>query len=259
MKFEFNNGNLKSKKKKNLDEKVPTASNLFSGDMTKRQLHCVFCDKSDESKDCFLAQNWSLGKKKEALSNKKACYVCFKGSHRARDCKSRPKINCMICSKRHLTIMCFELPVNKREISTNETIDSSNALIAEEEAELEAVLLLTILVNIEADGKQKCVRELMNSGSQNSHILKKTAEELGLVPLKSPNGKYSFDGVLDQLSICGKIPRLKRGLRNKELRKKKIWIADYGEGSHEIELLIGADFCGQLFTGLIHKLECGLL
>ncbi|GFY54873.1 putative tick transposon [Trichonephila inaurata madagascariensis] len=65
--------------------------------------------------------------------------------------------------------------------------------------------------------------------------------------------------VLDQLSICAQILRLKKGLWNKELREKKIWIADYGEGSPEIELLIGADFCGQLFTGLIHKLEYGLI
>ncbi|GFQ88639.1 hypothetical protein TNCT_250131 [Trichonephila clavata] len=48
MKFEFNNGNLKSKKKQSLDETVPTASNLFSGDMKKRQLRYVFCDKSHE-------------------------------------------------------------------------------------------------------------------------------------------------------------------------------------------------------------------
>ncbi|GFY35063.1 hypothetical protein TNCV_5044381 [Trichonephila clavipes] len=90
MKFEFNNGNLTSEKKQNLDERVPTASNLFSGDMSKRQLHWAFCDKSHESKDYFLAQNWSLGKKKKAISNKKACYVCFKGSHRA----SRGRLNC---------------------------------------------------------------------------------------------------------------------------------------------------------------------
>ncbi|GFY62089.1 hypothetical protein TNIN_441571 [Trichonephila inaurata madagascariensis] len=118
MKFEFYKGHLKSKKKQNLDERVPTASSSFSDDLTKRQLHCVFCDKSHKRKDCFLAQNWSLDKKKEAISNKKACYVGFKGSHRAKECIS--KINCMICSKRHHTIMCFELPVNKREISTNE-------------------------------------------------------------------------------------------------------------------------------------------
>ncbi|GFY29902.1 integrase_H2C2 domain-containing protein [Trichonephila clavipes] len=170
MKFEFNNGNLNSKKKQNLDERVPTASNLFSGDLTKRQLHCVFCDKSHESKDC-LAQNWSLDKKKEAISNKKACYVCFKGSHRAKECKS--KIKCMICSKQHHIIMCFELPVNKREISTNETIDSSNALISEKCSE--AVLLLTVFVNIGANGKKKCFRTLIDSGSQNSLILKKTS------------------------------------------------------------------------------------
>ncbi|GFY66037.1 hypothetical protein TNIN_393831 [Trichonephila inaurata madagascariensis] len=88
----------------------------------------------------------------------------------------------MIYSKRHHTIMYFELPVNKREISTNETIDSSNALIAEKCSE--AVLLLTVFVNIGANRKQKCVRALIDSGSQNSHILKKTTEELGLVPVR---------------------------------------------------------------------------
>ncbi|GFV85893.1 uncharacterized protein TNCV_1421961 [Trichonephila clavipes] len=71
------------------------------------------------------------------------------------------------------------------------------------------------------------------------------------------------EGILDQLSICGKILKFKRGLWNKELREKKLWRererADYGEGSPEIELLIGADFCEQLFTGLIHELECGLI
>ncbi|GFY06301.1 DUF1758 domain-containing protein [Trichonephila clavipes] len=76
--------------------------------------------------------------------------------------------------------MCFELPVNKREISTHETINSSNALITEECSK--AVLLQTIFVNIGANGKQKSVRALIDSGSQNSHILKKTAEELGFVP-----------------------------------------------------------------------------
>ncbi|GFS82669.1 integrase catalytic domain-containing protein [Nephila pilipes] len=156
MNIEFNNSNLKSKKKQNLDDAVPSASSLFSGDMTKRQLRCVFCDKAHDSKDCFLAQNWYLEKKKEAISIKKMCYVCFKGNHKE----------------------------------------------------------------------------------------------------KTANQKSS---VLDQLSICGTIPRIKKGLWNKELREKKIWIADYGEGTPEIELLIGADFSGQLFTELIHKLECGLI
>ncbi|GFR27478.1 uncharacterized protein LOC103521977 [Trichonephila clavata] len=160
-----------------------------------------------------------------------------------------------------------------------------NALIAEECSE--TVLLQTIFVNIGANGKQKGVQALIDSGSQNSHILKKTAEELGLVPVSKRSLAYSlFEGVktqvkdrglyeiklkshkekcsldiqvLDQFSICRKIPRFKRGLGNKELREKKIWIADYGEGSPEIELLVGADFCGQLFNGLLHKIECGLI
>ncbi|GFY42138.1 integrase_H2C2 domain-containing protein [Trichonephila inaurata madagascariensis] len=240
MKFEFNNGNLKRKKKQILDERVPTASNLFSGGMTKRQLHCVFCDKSHESKDCFLAQNWSLDKKKESISNKKVCCACFKRSHRAREssCK-RSSIQTIHA------IMCFELPANKRDFNKCETIDSSNVLMSKECSE--AVLLQTIFVNIGVNRKQKSIRALIDISSQNLHILKRTAEKLGLVP------------VLDQLFICGKIARVKRGLWNKELREKKIWIADYGEGSPEIELLIGAGFCGPIFTELIHKLECGLI
>ncbi|GFY65835.1 hypothetical protein TNIN_129421 [Trichonephila inaurata madagascariensis] len=107
----------------------------------------------------------------------------------------------MICSKRHHTIVCLELPVNKKEIS-NETTDSSNALIAKKCSE--AVLLQTVFVNIGANGKQKCVRAFTDSGSQNSHILKKTAEELGLVPVSKRSLAHSlFGGVKTQVKDHG--------------------------------------------------------
>lgn len=41
--------------------------------------------------------------------------------------------------------------------------------------------------------------------------------------------------------------------------RKKIWIADYGKGFPDIELLIGADCCGQLFTGNRLTFKCGLI
>ncbi|XP_071036397.1 uncharacterized protein [Parasteatoda tepidariorum] len=61
--------------------------------------------------------------------------------------------------------------------------------------------------------------------------------------------------VLDQNVIYGNLPRLRKGPWLKDL---KIWITDYGECQPEIELLIGADICGQLFTGNMYELECGL-
>ncbi|XP_054713053.1 uncharacterized protein LOC129222563 [Uloborus diversus] len=276
----------KLKKAQNDEEVIPTASTLVSSDQSKRQSSwdkCVFCDKIHESRDCYLAQSWSLDKKKKAVGNKKACYVCFKANHRAKECKS--KVKCMMCSKRHHTIMCFELPVNKREETASEPIiDTSKVLVAKEGNE---VLLQNTLVNIEANGKRKLVRALLDSGSQNSHILKITVVEMGLKPmarrnlahsvfgggttsvkdhgrykitLKPLNGTFYLDiQVLDQQTICGEVPRLKRGPWDVELSKKKIWITDSGKGLPDIELLIGADFCGELFTGKMEHLQCGLI
>nr|XP_042909844.1 uncharacterized protein LOC122271712 [Parasteatoda tepidariorum] len=131
---------LRSKKEQHIDEVIPTASTLVSSDISQRHPFCVFCDKTHESRDCFIAQSWSLDKKKEVLSNKKACYICFKANHRAKECKA--KLKCMMCSKRHHVIMCFELPVNKRELTAKERVDSSNVLVAKEGNE---VLLQTLL------------------------------------------------------------------------------------------------------------------
>ncbi|KAG8202126.1 hypothetical protein JTE90_010487 [Oedothorax gibbosus] len=65
--------------------------------------------------------------------------------------------------------------------------------------------------------------------------------------------------VLGQQTICGNIPRLKHEPWDAELSDKRIWIADYGEGEPEIELLIGEDYCGQLSTGNMKHLQCGLI
>ncbi|XP_035217893.1 uncharacterized protein LOC118191201 [Stegodyphus dumicola] len=65
--------------------------------------------------------------------------------------------------------------------------------------------------------------------------------------------------VLDQQIICGNIPRLRRDLYKEKLRENKIWLTSYGEGCPDIDLLIGADYCGNIFTGRICILKSNLI
>ncbi|GFR05536.1 hypothetical protein TNCT_272081 [Trichonephila clavata] len=58
---------------------------------------------------------------------------------------------------------------------------------------------------------------------------------------------------LDQSIICGKIPRINKGIWEKELKRKNITLTDHGRGCQDI------DFCGHLFSANIWTLECELV
>ncbi|GFY57464.1 uncharacterized protein LOC103521977 [Trichonephila inaurata madagascariensis] len=105
------------------------------------------------------------------------------------------------------------------------------------------VLLQTLQVNIKAGGKTRQVRALIDSRSQRSYLLKKIAHEMNLKPIEMKNIIHSEFG----------------GIWEKELKGKNITLTDHGRGCPDIELLIGADFCGHLFSGNIWTLECGLV
>ncbi|KAG8202125.1 hypothetical protein JTE90_010486 [Oedothorax gibbosus] len=83
---------------------------------------------------------------------------------------------CMLCGRRHYLIMCLELPINKEVVENSDPIDSSNMLLVAKETN--EVLLQTVFVNIESNGRKKLVRALLDSGSQKCHLLKRTVEEL---------------------------------------------------------------------------------
>nr|XP_042912336.1 uncharacterized protein LOC122272567 [Parasteatoda tepidariorum] len=65
--------------------------------------------------------------------------------------------------------------------------------------------------------------------------------------------------VLDQPTICGVIPRTNDVSCLKELKELGIQITDCGKGRPPIELLIGADIAGKLYTGQTQVLKCGLV
>ncbi|GFY27138.1 putative tick transposon [Trichonephila clavipes] len=64
--------------------------------------------------------------------------------------------------------------------------------------------------------------------------------------------------VLDQPIICGSIPRLQKGPWTLELAERGIHITDIDCVNSQIDLLIGSDFAGNIYTGKIQKLRTGI-
>ncbi|GFQ97380.1 integrase catalytic domain-containing protein [Trichonephila clavata] len=161
--------------------------------------------------------------------------------------------------------MCPELPSNKTGVKTPDLEEKLNVSLLNHCA-VEEVLLQTLQVDIKAGGKTRRVRALIDSGSQRSYLLKKAAEEMNLKPvemknilhsvfggstlrrqdhrlyeitLQNVNNGFSFDiQILDQPIICGKIPRINKGIWEKGLKRKNIILTDHGRGYPDIELLI---------------------
>ncbi|GFT88989.1 DUF1758 domain-containing protein [Trichonephila clavipes] len=131
--------------------------------------------------------------------------------------------------------MCPELPSNKMRVKMPDLKEKLDIYVSLSNHCAEEVLLQTLQVNIKAGGITRRVGTLIDSGSQRSYLLKKTAHEMNLKPiemknmihsvfggsnlqkqdhkvygitLQNVNSGFSFDiQVLDQPIICGgKIP-----------------------------------------------------
>jgi len=54
--------------------------------------------------------------------------------------------------------------------------------------------------------------------------------------------------MLETPVICGGIPRMQQRPWMKELKKKKVWLSDVGEGCPERDMMIRQTIIGQLLT-----------
>jgi len=127
----------------------------------------------------------------------------------------------------------------------------------------------------------------MDCGSMKTHILTKTAESLGLIPVGTLTVNHQLFGgkgvlnvlhqvydvnfcatdgsftksvrVLDEKKICGIVSRVPKGAVMAELQEKGIEISDSSaDDSLEIEILIGGDILGRYLTGRVVQLQSGL-
>ncbi|UYV83697.1 hypothetical protein LAZ67_23002119, partial [Cordylochernes scorpioides] len=156
--------------------KIPTASGLFA----RRAQNCIFCNKDHKNTECLAARRISIKERKERIKNAKCCFSCLQPGHISSNCRRRIT-ECIRCKKKHLDILC---PLNA---PGRESADEDK-----EQVEDCDVSPTTLKIKVEGATSAKVVRALLDTGSQRSYILSKTAQDLGL----SPIGQESLKNVV---------------------------------------------------------------
>lgn len=273
---EFHNANKINK------NRTPTASGLLN-ETTKRKNKCFYCDSDKHIlPDCKEFKSKHISERREFLSKRGCCFVCFFRGHLANTCKSN--IRCKICARRHYDIMC---PENK----TEKVVETESTALSNKTCNQE-VLMQTLTVCLINKNKEIQIRALIDTGSQKSYLTKGTINQIEYTPIGQENLNHSLFGglqqtnkhkkyriylssldknyycnfeVYDQDKICAEIPKIGNGPWMREAKNQKIYFSDYEniKGSKkenkDIHLLIGADVCGKLFTGNIRNLTSGLV
>ncbi|KAJ8940918.1 hypothetical protein NQ317_010177 [Molorchus minor] len=257
-----------------------TAADLLNS--TSLGNKCIFCDGMHESGSCYKARTFTYDKKKKLIAEKKACFCCLKIGHLHRKCRTR--VICLVCGKRHVVLMCPEVKSNKRpELQERSSEEQNIPSLSTANYTSTHVFLQTLKVRLVGRDGVREVRALIDSGSQRSYVLQSTAVELGLsskskekvlhclfggilseqkhtcfeVIIAQNNYSCKFDA-LDQPKICSDVSPVFPGPWTEELKALNIELHDVGNVA-AIELLIGSDVAGKLYTGRRHELSCGLV
>ncbi|XP_050309972.1 uncharacterized protein LOC126745954 [Anthonomus grandis grandis] len=261
---------------------IPTATGLANNTSEYR---CVFCNNnSHDSEKCFRAQKLSYKQKRQTLSDLGACFRCLKVGHISRKC--RAKIRCIICSRSHVEIMCpgiLEKRPQNSEISDNSHIPSAGANQTLANSTNTRVFLQTLCIKLDGPRGSKTVRALIDTGSQKSYILASTAGSLGYIAKQKINLLHGLFGgnqilrphncydiclrhndyvctfeALDQDIICTSVSPVFEGPWLREINQLGITLSDTSD-ELPIEVLVGADVAGKLYTGQRYVLPCGLV
>ncbi|UYV60209.1 hypothetical protein LAZ67_1000406 [Cordylochernes scorpioides] len=257
--------------------KIPTASGLFAG----RAQNCIFCNKDHKNTECLAARRMSIKERRERIKNAKCCFSCLQPGHISSNCRRRIT-ECIRCKKKHLDILCpLNAPGRESADEDKEQVEDCDVSPTVENgvsfsglSASSLILLQTLKIKVEGATSAKVVRALLDTGSQRSYILSKTAQDLGLSPIGQESLKHVVFGghtsesvhheyrvnlghasgnfkmvakLLDQQKICGSLPRLSRGPWLKELKARRIWVPDIGKDDMEIEILLGCDVLGSIF------------
>ncbi|UYV64832.1 hypothetical protein LAZ67_3002105 [Cordylochernes scorpioides] len=258
--------------------KIPTTSGLFAG----RAQNCIFCNKDNKNTECLAARRMSIKERRERIKNAKCCFSCLQPGHISSNCRRRIT-ECILCKKKHLDILCsLNAPGRESADEDKEQVENCDVSPTVENgvsfsglSASSLILLQTLKIKVEGATSAKVVRALLDTGSQRSYILSKTAQDLGLSPIGQESLKHVVFGghtsesvhqeyrvnlghasgnfkmvakLLDQQNICGNLPRLSRGPWLKELKARRIWVPDIAKDDMEIEILLGCDTTKKLIS-----------
>lgn len=269
----------KSMSSNSTTNRIPTAAGLVNASASQGESRlCIFCSGNHSPQDCKKAVHMPLEKRQECVRKSNACYCCLKVGHRANRCRRRPK--CTVCDRGHFALLC-----NSRTETCNSTGEVNSSTSCAASVNQCNVLMQTLLVNVEGpQGQTRKARVLIDTGSQKSYLLSSTAKEMNYSPVRTETIQHALFGgnvtnavdhnvytlhlsynnyrcdfeVLDQVKICSTIPTVPRGPWIDELKKRNIEIEDTGP-SGEIDILIGSDMAGRLYTGEVVILESQLV
>lgn len=159
---------VKGKETKNTNMIPPTAAGLVNAEV-RTVTKCIFCDNQHhDSVSCFKAPHFSLQKRRDILTAKKACFRCLNFGHQSRHCRVR--IKCLICGKSHVTLMCPEPRANKTSKeegpphSTPPQNESSTNMMSCTNGTGSHVFLQTLKIIINGLNGFKVVRVLIDTG-----------------------------------------------------------------------------------------------
>lgn len=254
-----------------------TAAGLINTDIAK----CIFCSGLHDNAACFKAQNMTLEERKKILTKNNACFKCLKVGHTSRKC--RIHLKCGLCGNSHLLLMCQNLSdKNRIPKTTNPESNVQRDQTLSNHTNMH-VFLQILRIKVRGTNGYREVRALLDTGSQRSYILKSTAMSLGLKPKRVEKIAHCLFGgteaeythscydmtifhnnysktfeVLDQDFICNDITPVFYGPWMHELESFGVQVSDYN-GHGKIEVLLGADIIGLLYTGKRLVLKCGLV
>ncbi|KAF2888439.1 hypothetical protein ILUMI_17734, partial [Ignelater luminosus] len=165
-----------------------------------------------------------------------SCFNCLIPGHNTQACKFNSK--CQWCGKKHSILLCREILNKDKSLreTTSEDLNKHNKEANLANASLiPEVCLQTIRLILKNDNKERVVRAVMD------------------------NNEYACNFMaFNQDIICHGIPSINNGPWVHELVKRNIILTDVGQSTDPIEVLIGADVIGNLMTGKLHNLECGI-
>lgn len=274
---------------------VPTAMGLLTTQQDSSKPTCIFCNLSHNSLDCFKARNMSYDEKLKIVRDSKSCYLCLKRSHSSKQCRIRT--TCMICDRRHATILCSNFTRSKtladepNQVSDTPTRDKEGPVNVSTNASVTcdaSVILPTLQIRLKNDqGETTTVRAVIDTASQRSYVLNSIANKMGfeqygeerlcisvfggkrsgitshkmfLLHLSNLNDDFECSvEALGQDIICGDLPTVPSGPWIEEMVAFGVNVSDFVNVDGPIELLLGADVAGSMFTGNMKKLSHGTL
>lgn len=290
---------IKKPLKTNISD-IPTCSDLYSGDKHRYKPTfktfedlCLFCNKGHLTDKCFKANTLSYEDKKNLVMKRGACLICLRKGHISKFCKARVK--CLICNRRHLMVMCQQIPSQVKDDKEAELPDikSNTSVLTSQATRLvegnSEVLLQTLLIRVRFGTRERVVRAIIDTGSEKTYLtddiitflkcenvgnLKlihklfggvKTKEKLHRkykVNLSSVDDMYNCDVYcLSESVICTDVKTIPKGPWLTELERNDIQVTDIKDNisraGNEMKLLIGSDIAGKLYTGNIKCLRSG--